>query len=63
VSHYADGLRGFCVIFDEKALLGGRPEAYALDVAYLDKPPEIDSFIYGIARDQDWYSQTAIEET
>ena len=61
-SHYADGLRGFCVVFDEEILLGGRREAYALDVSYTDKPPEIDSFIYGIAWDQDWFSHVAIEE-
>lgn len=61
-SHYADGLRGFCVVFDEELLVDGRREAYALDVSYTDKPPEIDSFIYGIAWDQDWFSHVAIEE-
>jgi len=61
-SHYADGLRGFCVVFDEETLVSERREAYALDVAYTDKPPEIDSFIYGIAWDQDWFSHVAIEE-
>ncbi len=61
-SHYADGLRGFCVVFDEYLITNSEPNGYLLDVAYLDSPPEIDSFIYGIAWDQDWYSQTAIEE-
>lgn len=62
-SHYADGLRGFSVVFDEAALVSGRPEAYVLDVAYTDKPPAIDSFIYGVAQDQDWYSHMAVDET
>lgn len=62
-SHYADGLRGFSVVFDEDSLVSGRHEAYVLDVAYTDKPPAIDSFIYGLAWDQDWYSHVAIEET
>src|SRR3546814_5451973 len=30
---------------------------------YLDAPPHVDSFIYGVAWDQDWYSHVAIEET
>lgn len=62
-SHYADGLRGFCVVFDEDSLLKGKGEAHVLDVAYSDKPPKVDSFIYGIAYDQEWFSQTAIDET
>jgi len=61
-SHYADGLRGFCVVFDEGTLLNGRDEAHVLDVAYSDKPPTVDSFIFGIAYDQEWYCQVEIEE-
>lgn len=62
-SHYGDGLRGFCVVFDEEVITLGDEAAYVLDVAYVAAPPQVDSFIYGVARDQDWYSQTAIEET
>lgn len=62
-SHYGDGLRGFCVKFDEDALIGGRTDCYVLDVAYRDVPPAVDSLVYGVAWDQDWYSQVAIEET
>ena len=61
-SHYGDGLRGFCVEFDEDLITGSEPKGYLLDVAYLDFPPKVDSFIYGIAWDQDWYNQTAIQE-
>ncbi len=62
-SHYGDGLRGFCIAFNEGAITRGDPACYVLDVAYLDAPPQVDSFIYGVAWDQDWYSQVAIEET
>jgi hypothetical protein len=62
-SHYGDGLRGFCVAFDEGAITRGDTTGYVLDVAYRDAPPQVDSFIYGVAWDQDWYSNVAIEET
>jgi len=62
-SHYGDGLRGFCVVFDENLITDVEPKGYLLDVAYLEVPPNVDSFVYGIAWDQDWYSQTAIKET
>ncbi len=61
-SHYADGLRGFCILFDEQ-LLATHEGDYILDVAYTSAPPVVDSFIYGLAWDQDWYSHVAIEET
>lgn len=61
-SHYADGLRGFCIVFDEDLVTKAEPEGYVLDVAYIDAPPILDSFVYAIARDQDWYHQMAIEE-
>lgn len=62
-SHYADGLRGFCIVFDEDAVVKSDPEAYLLDVEYTDAPPTVDSFVYAIAHDQEWYHQVAIEET
>ncbi|WP_262269603.1 DUF2971 domain-containing protein [Microvirga yunnanensis] len=62
-SHYGDGLRGFCIVFDENLIADVEPKGYLLDVAYLEAPPKVDSFVYGIAWDQDWYSQTAIDET
>jgi len=62
-SHYADGLRGFCIVFDEDCIARIEPEAYLLDVKYLDAPPTVDSFVYAVASDQDWYHQVAIEET
>lgn len=62
-SHYGDGLRGFCVVFEESVITRGDTTGYVLDVAYLDAPPQVDSFIYGVAWDQDWYSNVAIAET
>ncbi|WP_374410657.1 DUF2971 domain-containing protein [Novosphingobium colocasiae] len=62
-SHYADGLRGFCIAFDEEVLTQGSSIGYVVDVAYLNAPPRVDSFVYAVARDQDWYSRVAIEET
>src|SRR3546814_10781815 len=35
-SHYGDGLRGFCIAFDEEAITRGDTTGYVLDVAYLD---------------------------
>ena len=62
-SHYADGLRGFCIVFDENLVTKAEPEGYVLDVAYIDAPPTVDSFVYAIAQDQDWYHEMAVEET
>ncbi|MAP25492.1 MAG: hypothetical protein CL578_18595 [Alteromonadaceae bacterium] len=62
-SHYADGLRGFCIVFDEDAVVKSEPQAYLLDVEYINVPPTLDSFVYAIAHDQEWYHQVAIEET
>lgn len=62
-SHYGDGLRGFCIGFEEGLLTKPEPEGYLVNVAYSVSPPNLDSFVYGITWDQDWYSQTAIEET
>ncbi len=62
-SHYADGLRGFCIAFDKNSVAMVEPEAYVLNVEYCDTPPIVDSFVYAIAHDQDWYHQVAMEET
>ena len=62
-SHYADGLRGFCIVFDGESIAKAEPEGHLLDVAYLHAPPIVDSFVYAIACNQDWYHHTAIEET
>ncbi|WP_053553524.1 DUF2971 domain-containing protein [Sphingopyxis sp. 113P3] len=62
-SHYADGMRGFCIAFDENLILGDDPKDYLTDVEYLDKPPLVDSFVYVVAEDQYDYHLMAIDET
>tara|TARA_R110002126_G_scaffold141936_1_gene287143 strand:+ start:7903 stop:8817 length:915 start_codon:yes stop_codon:yes gene_type:complete len=62
-SHYGDGLRGFCIVLDESLIANASPQGYSLEVAYLEAPPTVDRLVYGIAWDQDWFSQAAIDET
>lgn len=62
-SHYADGLRGFCIIFEDYQVVKGERKGYFVEVVCVDMPPSVESFVYVIAWDRDWYSQPAIEET
>jgi hypothetical protein len=61
-AHYADGLRGFCIVFDEVELLKGNPEPYLTDVQYSETPPTADSFVYAVAEDQHGYHMQAIHD-
>jgi len=61
-SHYADGLRGFAVLFDEKELISGRDDSFLIDVSYRSTPPEVDTMVYGVLWDQEDYHLKAIEE-
>ena len=61
-SHYADGLRGFVVVFDEKVLISGRDDSFFLDVSYRSTPPEVDTLVYGVLWDQEDYHLMVIEE-
>jgi len=62
-SHYADGLRGFCIVFDDAEVLEASPRsAFAVNVAYLDAPPTADAFVYAISNTQVDYHLMAIEE-
>jgi hypothetical protein len=61
-AHYGDGLRGFCIEFDETRLMQSsayRP--YLFDVRYSHTPPIIDTAIYAIALDQ--YEWNTYEES
>jgi hypothetical protein len=51
-SHYADGLRGFCVAFDEDELSKSSPEPEFMEVQYEESPPVVDSFVYAVAYEQ-----------
>lgn len=62
-SHYADGLRGFCIEFDREKLLESNSfNAEVYDVVYQQAPPVVDTMIYEVANDQVWYHEMAIEE-
>ena len=62
-SHYADGLRGFCLEFEREQLLEfNTPNVVAYDVVYQDTPPIVDTMLYEVANDQIWYHEMAIEE-
>src|SRR5665213_166203 len=61
-SHYADGLRGFCIVFDEQLVTNTTPKGFIIDVAYLEKPPLVDSFVYAVSHDQEDYHVMAIQE-
>lgn len=63
-SHYANGLRGFCVEFDEKLLLSEDKERNAsiIPVSYIEQPPVVDKMLYSLANDQVWYNEMALEE-
>jgi hypothetical protein len=60
-AHYADGLRGVCVGFDEELLLR-EADAYLATVRYSERPPVVDSFIYAVAEDQRDYHRMALAE-
>ena len=61
-SHYADGLRGFCLVLDADAVIESKPEAYLTEVAYLERPPIVDAFVYAVASDQYDFHMMAAHE-
>lgn len=58
-AHYADGLRGFSVEFDEKELLRGTPAgAEVFRVHYQRHPEPFDLCVYEVAHDQmEWHER------
>lgn len=63
-SHYANGLRGFCVEFEKNILLDNAQKyAEVHKVEYSKVPPVIDTMVYEVAKNQVWYNEIAIEET
>lgn len=62
-SHYADGLRGFCLVFDDTEILEASPRnSFAVDVTYVDAPPNADAFVYAICSELIDYNEMAIGE-
>ncbi|MBP7508061.1 MAG: DUF2971 domain-containing protein [Prolixibacteraceae bacterium] len=62
-SHYADGLRGFCLEFSRNRLKENKAiDADIYDVIYQESPPMVDTMLYEVAKDQVWYHEMVIEE-
>lgn len=51
-SHYADGLRGFCIEFNESEIFEEDSNIFLVDVNYTNKPPLIDTLEYAVIQDQ-----------
>ncbi|MBB5266970.1 DUF2971 domain-containing protein [Algibacter amylolyticus] len=60
-SHYADGLRGFCLEFDTKFILDNN-DVELLEVLYQNNPSEIDTAEIAVLHDQVHYHENAIYE-
>jgi len=63
-SHYADGLRGFCIEFDDSVFDGMEPEKYPIElhfVKYRSSPSSVDTVAYSIANDMFWHCEDADE--
>lgn len=61
-SHYADGLRGFCIEFDKKELLKDQElNSEVHEVLYRIEPAVLDTMVYEVAKDQVWYHEMAID--
>lgn len=59
-SHYADGLRGFCMELDDSVFATSSPEKYPVEihqVKYRTSPPSIDTVAYLIANDMWWHNE------
>lgn len=50
-SHYADGLRGCCLGFDNEKLVPETETTFLADVQYLKNPPVIDTLVYAVTED------------
>ncbi len=63
-SHYADGLRGYCIEFDPDYIRSHNEEHLVImDVLYEDAPPKIDTAVMAVIHDQITYHQEAIHST
>lgn len=62
-SHYADGMRGFCIEFDAIEILGKhRRNARIIDVTYQSTPAVVDTSVYAVAYDQIEYHEDAMDD-
>jgi hypothetical protein len=65
-SHYGDGLRGFCLEFDEgvvnEAISGLVGFPFITDVKYSDVAPSVDGMVLGVLNDQVAYAYMCFHE-
>lgn len=62
-SHYANGLRGFCIEFDKDELLKNSENYTEIHkVQYNQSPPVVDTMVYEVAYDQIWYHEMVIDK-
>jgi Protein of unknown function (DUF2971) len=62
-AHYSDGLRGYCLEFDQDILMENNSRNVGIfNVVYQKKPPIVDTMLYEVAKDQIWYHEMAIDE-
>lgn len=65
-SHYGDGLRGFCLEFDEEVInktFSGYPGfPFITDVTYSDMAPSVDGMLLGVLDDQIDYAYMCFHE-
>ena len=61
-SHYGDGLRGFCIVFDESMLLKTEGNGFAVNVDYVKEPPKVDAFVWAIVDGLVEYNASELEE-
>lgn len=63
-SHYGDGLRGFCIEFDDCVFDEVSSNNYPIElhqVKYRTSPPSVDTVAYSIAHDMFWHCEDADE--
>ena len=56
-AHYADGLRGFYIEFDPKALVSEENYADIINVSYPALPPTLETICYPLANDIYWHGE------
>jgi len=61
-SHYGDGLRGFCIVFDESMLLETEGNSFFVDVDYVNNPPTVDAFVWATVDGLIEYNASELEK-
>jgi hypothetical protein len=62
-AHYGDGLRGFCIEFDEGQILASQENANLYEVLYAESPSVVDASVMAVLHDQWYYNNDAFFET